>query len=190
MISDSTTHRGTLFQLVKIAQAVLGADGRTPDLARLREDMPALRIAICDAAAFARRENHSQGRAAWPMLAQACNVTLHHIAADDGTAPVRETVTRWKTIVGALFPLVAADWQAWRDATAPKLGSSAPAPIVADGDGLDPRTHFERYAAPRGYDLTRYTAGEYRHPDTREAWGLFQFAAGIGRPSPMAGETQ
>ncbi|TDT94889.1 hypothetical protein DFO45_2647 [Azorhizobium sp. AG788] len=119
---DDTPHRLALWRLVKVAQDVITADGPDADLARKWHEMPDLIEAVGAAASFARTQERGQMREAWPLLAQACNTTLRHIFMSTGTLADRDTASRWQSIVGALYPLVHADWQAWRDERAPKLG--------------------------------------------------------------------
>ncbi len=119
---DDTAHRTALYRLVRISRAIMAADGCTEDLARMARECAALHPAIISAMEFAERSGRPCGVEAWSLLVQACRTALRHIGDDTGHDASRAAITTWKAIVGAIFPAVDADWRAWRDAVAPKLG--------------------------------------------------------------------
>lgn len=119
---DNIAHRTTLYRLVRISRAIMAADGCTEDLARMARECAALHPAIISAMEFAERSGRPCGVDAWSLLVQACRTALRHIGDDTGHDASRAAITTWKAIVGAIFPAVDADWRAWRDAVAPKLG--------------------------------------------------------------------
>ncbi|WP_156921939.1 hypothetical protein [Azorhizobium doebereinerae] len=152
---DDTGHRLALYRLVRIARAVLAADGATEDLARMRRECAALHPAIIGAMEFAERSDRAAGVEAWSLLVQACRAALRHIEDGSGDAASRAAVASWKAIVGVIFPIVDADWQAWRDTVAPKLGRQAPSePSAArepDGTAFGLGDQVEKYAGEARY---------------------------------------
>lgn len=122
---ESIAHRQALFRLVRIAKAIMAAEGPDEDLARHLSEMHALVSAVEDARRWVIGQHFDSYRDTWPMLAQACHNALQHIQRLDGTPAARANLLPWTTIVGALLPMVASDWQAMRHATDRKLGGQA-----------------------------------------------------------------
>lgn len=125
MQPDAAPHRQALYRLVNIAKAVMAAEGPDEDLARHLSEMHALTSAAEAARRWVIGQHFHDYSDAWPMLAQACHNALQRIQWLDGTPAARADLLPWTTIVGALLPMVASDWQAMRRATDRKSGGSA-----------------------------------------------------------------
>ena len=90
---DDATHRQALYKLVRMARAIMAADGRTEDLARMQRECSALHLAIVGAMEFAERSGRGAHVDAWSLLAQACRTALRRIGDDTGSAASRATKT-------------------------------------------------------------------------------------------------